>query len=88
MAVKATSFASEGVLERAHLQAALREQISLIDDDLLVVAEEFGDFQDAKRRIDLLAVDRRRPVVLELKRTETVGTWSCKPCGTPRWCRR
>lgn len=74
VAIKATSFAVEGVLERSHLQAALREHISLIGDDLMVVAEEFGDFADAKRRIDLLCVDRAaRLVVVELKRTDTGG---------------
>jgi hypothetical protein len=38
------------------------------------VAEEFGDFEDARRRIDLLCVDRSaRLVVVELKRTEDGG---------------
>jgi RecB family endonuclease NucS len=36
---------------------------------VLIVAEEFGAFADAKRRIDLLGVDRGgRLVVFELKR--------------------
>ncbi len=69
-----TSFAAEGVLERTHLQAALRENISLLGEDLLVVAEEFGAFSDANRRIDLLCIDREaRPVVVELKRTNDGG---------------
>lgn len=69
-----TSFAAEGVLERSHLQAALRKNISLLGDDLLVVAEEFGGFSDANRRIDLLCIDREaRPVVVELKRTNEGG---------------
>lgn len=73
--VAPTSFAAEGVLERKHLQAALKKNyISLLGDDLLVVAEEFGDFADANRRIDLLCVDREgRPVVIELKRTNEGG---------------
>lgn len=72
--VPATSFASEGVLERRHLQAALRQNISLLGDDLLVVAEEFGDFAGASRRIDLLCVDRSaRLVVVELKRSDDGG---------------
>jgi hypothetical protein len=38
-----TSLAIEGVLKRDRLQAALRDDVSLLGDDLLVVAEEFGD---------------------------------------------
>lgn len=72
--VKSTTFAEEKILERAHLQAAIRDNIAILDADLLVVAEEFGEFQDANRRIDLLCVDRRaRLVVVELKRTEDGG---------------
>jgi hypothetical protein len=56
----ATNFAAERVLERAHLQRALRENVAVLGGDLLVVAEEFGDFADVRRRIDLLCVDRRR----------------------------
>lgn len=72
--VPRTTFAVEGVLERTHLQKALRENIGVLGDDLLVVAEEFGDFADARRRIDLLCVDpQARLVVVELKRTEDGG---------------
>ena len=40
----------------------------------MVVAEEFGAFQDAHRRIDLLCVDREAQlVVVELKRTNDGG---------------
>jgi hypothetical protein len=60
----------EQVLERARLQRLLRARIDAIADDVLIVAEEFGAFADAKRRIDLLGIDREgRLVVFELKRT-------------------
>ena len=73
-AVEPTTFAAEHVLERADLQRALRARIKVIADDLLVVAEEFGDFAGVNRRIDLLAVDRTGElVVIELKRTEDGG---------------
>jgi hypothetical protein len=72
--VPTTSFAAQGVLERADLQAALRDNISVLGEGLLVVAEEFGDFQDVRRRIDLLCVDRTgQLVVIELKRTDDGG---------------
>jgi hypothetical protein len=72
--VPTTSFAAEQVLERSDLQRALRANISVLDPDLLVVAEEFGDFADVRRRIDLLCIDREgQLVVVELKRTEDGG---------------
>lgn len=73
-AVNATSFQSEGVLERTHLQQALKANIAILGPDLLVVSEEFGEFDDANRRIDLLCVDRSAHlVVVELKRTHDGG---------------
>lgn len=73
-AVAKTSFQTEKVLERTHLQAAIRDNIGVLGDDLLVIAEEFGDFEATHRRIDLLCVDKSaRLVVVELKRTEDGG---------------
>ena len=72
--VERSSFAAEGIQERAHLQAALRDHIGLIDKNLYVISEEFGDFEGANRRIDLLCVDREcKLVVVELKRTVDGG---------------
>lgn len=69
-----TDFATEGIWERRDLQRVLRDNIHAIDDTLLVVAEEFGDFDGSDRRIDLLCVDRSaRLVVVELKRTADGG---------------
>ncbi len=46
----------------------------MIVEGVLVVSEEFGAFTDARRRIDLLGVDRDgRLVVFELKRTADGG---------------
>lgn len=64
-------FAELGLYERSDLQRLLREDISALGEDLLVVAEEFGEWEDARRRIDLLGLDRvGRLVVIELKRTD------------------
>ncbi len=52
----------------------LKKQIEIIDPDVLIIAEEFGEFEDSKRRIDLLGIDRNANlVVIELKRTEDGG---------------
>lgn len=72
--VPATTFAAERVLERRDLQRLLRENIEVIDKDLLVIAEEFGNWQDSTRRIDLLCLSRDASlVVVEIKRTEDGG---------------
>ena len=72
--VKRTTFAAQNIQERAHLQAALRDHIELIDENLHVVSEEFGDFEGVHRRIDLLCIDKDcRLVVVELKRTADGG---------------
>jgi hypothetical protein len=60
--------------ERDDLQRLLKNSISVISDDLFVVAEEFSQWEDSRRRIDLLAVDRiGNLVVIELKRSEDGG---------------
>jgi hypothetical protein len=72
--VPSTTFAAEQVLERADLQRLVRARLDMIVEDVLVVAEEFGAFADARRRIDLLGVDRGgHLVVIELKRTTDGG---------------
>ena len=69
-----TTFEAEGVMERTDIQAALRDRIEVLGDDLCVIAEEFGPFEDANRRIDLLCVDRKANlVVIEIKRTQSGG---------------
>lgn len=70
--VEQTKFSIEGILERQHIQNSLKRQIEIISPNLLVISEEFCEWEDSKRRIDLLAIDRdANIVVIELKRTET-----------------
>ena len=70
--VNETSFSTEGILERNHLQAALKEQVQIVAPDCLVIAEEFSEWSGSQRRIDLLAVDKEADlVVIELKRNDT-----------------
>src|ERR1044072_3212501 len=69
-----TSFDLAGGRERYDLQRLLRSQIEVIAPETLVIAEEFGDWDDSKRRIDLLALDKdANIVVVELKRTDDGG---------------
>lgn len=69
-----TKFGSEGIYERKDLQRLLKQHIDVLADDLMVIAEEFGDWADSNRRIDLLCIDRDASlVVVEIKRTEDGG---------------
>ena len=72
--VPRTTFAVEKLLERKDLQRLLRSDIRPIGDDLMVIAEEFGEWEDSSRRIDLLCLNRAGSlVVVEIKRTEDGG---------------
>src|SRR4051794_22777624 len=72
--VAEASFAGEGLLERKDIQQWIRKAPSILGESLLVVAEEFGQWEDSRRRIDLLALDEEANlVVIELKRTEDGG---------------
>lgn len=52
----------------------LIKNISVLGDDLFVICEEYGNFEDSGRRIDLLCIDKdRKLVVVEIKRTEDGG---------------
>jgi hypothetical protein len=69
-----TSLAQHGFQERADLQRLLRVNISVVAPDVLVIGEEFAEWEDSKRRIDLLGVDRAANlVVIELKRGDDGG---------------
>jgi RecB family endonuclease NucS len=72
--VQRTTFSNEGILERQDLQRLLLADISPLRSDLLVIAEEFGEWENSKRRIDLLCIDRQaRLVIVEIKRTDDGG---------------
>lgn len=69
-----TTFSQMQLQERRDLQRLLRANISVVAPDTLVIAEEFGDWDESRRRIDLLGIDRdANLVVVELKRTEDGG---------------
>lgn len=72
--VPTTSFEAERFRERGDLQRLLRDHVEVVAPGTMVVAEEFGDWEDPKRRIELLGLDEdANLVVFELKRTEGGG---------------
>ena len=69
-----TTFQQQSLRERQDLQNLLKRNIEVIAPDTLVVAEEYGQWEDSRRRIDLLGIDKEANlVVIELKRTEDSG---------------
>ena len=69
-----TSFKRADVRERQDLQRVLRDRIDVVSPDTLVIAEEFCEWEESRRRIDLLGLDKdANLVVIELKRTEDGG---------------
>lgn len=67
-AIEETSYASEGFSERRDLQRLLRNRIEAVAEGVLLIAEEFCDWEDSRRRIDLLGIDKEANlVVIELK---------------------
>jgi hypothetical protein len=69
-----TSFSDAGLRERQDLQRLLRSQIEIVSPKTLIISEEFSQWEDSSRRIDLLGIDKdANLVVIELKRTEDGG---------------
>ena len=74
IALDQTTFATQDVNERLDLQRLLKQHVEVIAPDTLVIAEELCEWDESKRRVDLLGVDRdANLVVIELKRTEDGG---------------
>lgn len=68
--VHSSNLSTRGILER-DLQSALKKDFSAIDENVLIIAEEFGNWNQTHKRIDLLGIDRDgNIVVVELKRNE------------------
>lgn len=70
--IDSTSFIEAEILERSHLQQAIKNNIGVIASDCLIISEEYSEWDNSRKRIDLLAIDKNANlVVIELKRTET-----------------
>ena len=70
-AVPPSTFEAEQ-LQEANLQRLLRDQPDVLEEGLFIISEEYSNWQDSYRSIDLLGLDRTgRLVVIELKRTQS-----------------
>jgi len=69
-----TTFQAEGLHERRDLQQLIINRPSALGSDLFIVKDEFENWSDSARRIDLLAIDEDGTLtVVELKRHENPG---------------
>ena len=72
--IPVTSYGENDIKERGDLQRILRDHIEVVSPGTLIIAEEFSGWDDSRRRIDLLGIDKdKNLVVIELKRTEEGG---------------
>ena len=72
--IASATFPDLRLLERQNLQRLLKSRIDVISPDTLLVAEEFSEWEDSNRSIDLLGIDKEANlVVIELKRTSDGG---------------
>lgn len=70
--IKKTTFSREFIHERRDIQTAIAGNMKELIPDCLVIQEEFSNWEESLRRIDLLAVDKNfNLVVVELKRDES-----------------
>ena len=70
--VPETTLGEENVREVEDLQRLLLKHSEVLEPGLLIIRVEFSEWNDSRRRIDLLALDKKaRLVVVELKRGQT-----------------
>ena len=50
--VEGTTFGTAGLRERTDLQRLLRDHVEAVSPDTLVIAEEFGEWTESRRKVD------------------------------------
>lgn len=66
------SFQSLGVKERQNIEEWLLKNPKILGEELLLITKEFADFENSKKRLDVLAIDKNKKlVIVELKRDAT-----------------
>lgn len=63
-AVKESTFAKLGFKERPDLQEWIANNSNILGEELLVIQKEFAGFNDTKERLDLLALDKNKNLVI------------------------
>ena len=70
--VEEVDFSTLGLQEPRDIQRWVADNPRILGNDLLIVTEQFSDFDRTKERLDLLAVDTSgKLVIIELKRDDS-----------------
>jgi hypothetical protein len=70
--IEEITFKSAGFRERSHLQEWIAKNPESLGEELLIIQKEFQGFDDTNERLDLLALDKKRNlVVIENKLDDT-----------------
>lgn len=56
-----TAFAAEGLKERSDLQRAIRDNVDIVAPDTFVLADEYSQWDDSRRRIEGLCQSKWIP---------------------------
>jgi hypothetical protein len=68
------SFEEAGIREVQHLQEWILEKPDVLGEELMILSDQYSQFEIARDRLDILCLDRHgHPVVVELKRTDNAG---------------
>ncbi len=72
--IKPTTFKEIEALERQDIQQWIKSEAEngILDEPLLIIQEEFSDWNKSEERLDLLALDKeKRLVIIENKRDDS-----------------
>lgn len=62
--VEKTTFTEIKVQERKHLQEWIADNPNIFGEELLIIQKEFAGFDDTNERLDLLALDKNKNLVI------------------------
>lgn len=86
-AIVKTSFTEQGVKERQHLQEWIAHNPSSLGEELLIIQKEFSGFSDTNERLDLLALDKNKNlVIIENKLDDSVRDVSWQALKYTSYC--
>jgi len=71
--LKTHSFTELGFTERQHLQEWIAKRPACLGEDLLILQKEFAEFADTRERLDLLALDKQRQLVIIENKLDDTG---------------
>jgi hypothetical protein len=71
--IKETTFQEQNIKERQHLQEWIAKNPNSLGEELLIIQKEFAGFSDTNERLDLLALDKEKNLVIIENKTDDSG---------------